>query len=200
MGDSRQVVFEDAGWNDQRLKLPLKNRTGSTPWLRTSSMPVSMTGKIEHVEVITSVQRRRRRSAEGKAVIVQETYAPGMSVSLTARRHDLAAALSQRRTVGGRRRRGSCSRLRIPGFAASGSRAAAAVGQEDVGEGDPARGAGSGAAKKAVARALAGAGRHAVKTIADTARTLAGGPPKPASDPIAPAAPPSSLRGTSQPS
>jgi transposase len=51
---------------------------------------VSMTGKIEHVEVITSVQRRRRWSAEEKAEIVQETYAPGMSVSLVARRHGIA--------------------------------------------------------------------------------------------------------------
>ena len=38
---------------------------------------MSMTGKIEHVEVITSVQRRRRWSAEEKAAIVQQTYAPG---------------------------------------------------------------------------------------------------------------------------
>src|SRR5689334_19538080 len=53
-------------------------------------MPVSMTGKIEHVEVITSVQRRRRWSAEEKAAIVRETYAPGMSVSLVARRHGVA--------------------------------------------------------------------------------------------------------------
>jgi transposase-like protein len=49
-----------------------------------------MTGKIEHVEVITSVQRRRRWSAEEKAAIVQETYPPGMSVSLVARRHGIA--------------------------------------------------------------------------------------------------------------
>jgi transposase len=50
-----------------------------------------MTGKIEHVEVITSVQRRRRWSAGEKAAIVQETYAPapGMSVSLVARRHGI---------------------------------------------------------------------------------------------------------------
>ena len=53
-------------------------------------MPVSMTGKSEPVEVITSVQRRRRWSAEEKAAIVQETYAPGMSVSLVARRHGIA--------------------------------------------------------------------------------------------------------------
>jgi transposase len=48
-----------------------------------------MTGKIEQIEVITSVQRRRRWSAEDKAAIVQETYA-GMSVSLVARRHGIA--------------------------------------------------------------------------------------------------------------
>jgi len=51
---------------------------------------VSMTGKIDRVEVITSVQRRRRWSAEEKAAIVQETWAPGMSVSLVARRHAIA--------------------------------------------------------------------------------------------------------------
>jgi transposase len=51
---------------------------------------VSMTGKIEQVEVITSVQRRRRWSAEEKAGIVQETYAPGMSVSPVARQHGIA--------------------------------------------------------------------------------------------------------------
>ena len=41
---------------------------------------MSMTGTIDRVEVITSVQRRRRWSAEEKASIVQETYAPGMLV------------------------------------------------------------------------------------------------------------------------
>jgi transposase len=49
-----------------------------------------MTGKIEHVEVITSVQWQRRWSAEEQAAIVQETYAPGMSVWLVARRHGIA--------------------------------------------------------------------------------------------------------------
>jgi hypothetical protein len=47
-------------------------------------MPVSTTGKIERVEVITSVQRRRRWSAEEKTRVVQEMYAPGMSVSRVA--------------------------------------------------------------------------------------------------------------------
>ena len=51
---------------------------------------MSMTGKIDRVEVIASVQRRRRWSAEEKARIVQETYAPGMSVSVIARQHGVA--------------------------------------------------------------------------------------------------------------
>lgn len=49
-----------------------------------------MTGNIDRVEVITSVRRRRRWSAEEKARIVQETYAPGMPVSLVARQHGVA--------------------------------------------------------------------------------------------------------------
>ena len=51
---------------------------------------MDMTGNKERIEVITSVQRRRRWSADEKAAIVQETYAPGMSVSLVARRHGVA--------------------------------------------------------------------------------------------------------------
>ena len=49
-----------------------------------------MTGNIDRVEVITSVQRRRRWSTEEKARIVQETYVPGLSVSLVARQHGVA--------------------------------------------------------------------------------------------------------------
>jgi transposase len=41
---------------------------------------MSMTWSSDRVEVVTSVQRRRRWSAEEKASIVQENYAPGMSV------------------------------------------------------------------------------------------------------------------------
>ncbi len=51
---------------------------------------MSMTGKMDRLEVITSLQRRRRWSAEEKAWIVQETYVPGMSVSLVARQHGVA--------------------------------------------------------------------------------------------------------------
>src|SRR5690242_12347627 len=52
-------------------------------------MPVPMTGNVDRIEVITSVQRRRRWSADEKARIVQETYGPGMSVSLVARQHGI---------------------------------------------------------------------------------------------------------------
>jgi transposase len=49
-----------------------------------------MTGNIDRVEVITSIQRWRW-SPEEKARIVQETtYAPGMSVSLVAQQHGVA--------------------------------------------------------------------------------------------------------------
>jgi transposase-like protein len=90
---------------------------------------VSMTGKIDRLEVITSVQRRRRWSAEEKARMVQETYAPGMSVSLVARQHGtaaepavhLAAALCRGRALGGRRRRRGGGGLRVPGLAAAGA-------------------------------------------------------------------------------
>ena len=43
-------------------------------------MPTSMTGNIDRVEVITSVQRRRRWPAEEKARIVQETSHEGCPV------------------------------------------------------------------------------------------------------------------------
>ncbi len=51
---------------------------------------MTMTGNNDRIEVITSVQRRRRWSAEEKVAIVQETYSPGMSVSMVARRHGIA--------------------------------------------------------------------------------------------------------------
>ena len=57
-------------------------------------MPDPMTGsyegppRAERVEVITSVQRRRRWSTEEKVRIVEETYLPG---SLVARHHGIAA-------------------------------------------------------------------------------------------------------------
>ena len=53
-------------------------------------MPDPMTSTYDRVEVITSVQRRRRWSTEEKVRIVEETYLPGNTVSLVARRHGIA--------------------------------------------------------------------------------------------------------------
>jgi hypothetical protein len=51
-----------------------ENRTRSTPWLSTRSMPVSMTGTIGRVEVITSVQRQRWSAAEKAAIALREVW------------------------------------------------------------------------------------------------------------------------------
>jgi hypothetical protein len=61
---------------------------------------------------------------------------------------DLATALCRGRAVGGRGRRRSGARLRIPGLAAQSTRTAAAARQEDLGERGAARRAGIGAAQK----------------------------------------------------
>src|SRR5688500_15523179 len=53
-------------------------------------MPDPMTSTYDRVEVITSVQRRRRWSTEEKVRIVEETNLPGNTVSLVARRHGIA--------------------------------------------------------------------------------------------------------------
>lgn len=42
-------------------------------------------------EVLSGVQRRRRWTPEEKVRMVEETYMPGMSVSLVARRHGVAS-------------------------------------------------------------------------------------------------------------
>lgn len=46
--------------------------------------------KKEQIEVVTSVERRRRWAPAEKRAIVQETYEPGMTVSLVARKHGIA--------------------------------------------------------------------------------------------------------------
>jgi transposase len=46
--------------------------------------------KREQIEVVTSQERRRRWTAAEKRSIVQETYEPGVTVSLIARRHGIA--------------------------------------------------------------------------------------------------------------
>src|SRR5499425_2382584 len=49
-----------------------------------------MTNSTNRVEIITSVQRRRRWTAPEKVRMVEETFEPGMTVSLVARRHGVA--------------------------------------------------------------------------------------------------------------
>lgn len=44
---------------------------------------------VQRVEVITSVERRRRWAPAEKKAIVDETYQPGMSVSFVARKHGI---------------------------------------------------------------------------------------------------------------
>jgi len=51
---------------------------------------VSMSNPADRVEIITSIQRRRRWTASEKVRIVEETFEPGMTVSLVARRHGIA--------------------------------------------------------------------------------------------------------------
>jgi len=49
-----------------------------------------MTHPSDRIEVITSVQRRRRWAASEKVRMVEETFEPGATVSLIARRHGVA--------------------------------------------------------------------------------------------------------------
>ena len=45
--------------------------------------------RVRRLEVLTGVVGRRRWSADDKARIVEETFAPGATVSEVARRHDI---------------------------------------------------------------------------------------------------------------
>ena len=51
---------------------------------------MSMTNPSDRIEVITSVQRRRRWWASEKVSMVEETFEPSMTVSVVARRHGVA--------------------------------------------------------------------------------------------------------------
>jgi transposase len=46
---------------------------------------------VESIETLTEPERRRRRTAQEKVAIVQETLEPGASVSAVARRHGVNA-------------------------------------------------------------------------------------------------------------
>src|ERR1700757_1679471 len=49
-----------------------------------------MSNPPNRIEVVTSIQRRRRWTASEKVRMVEETFAPGMTVSLVARQHGVA--------------------------------------------------------------------------------------------------------------
>jgi transposase len=49
-----------------------------------------MTNPANRIEVVTSVQRRRRWRASEKVRMVEETFAPGMTVRFVARQHGVA--------------------------------------------------------------------------------------------------------------
>jgi transposase-like protein len=64
-----------------------------------------MTRNNQTIEVVPLSQERRRRwSAEGKAALVRETYEPGMSVSMVARKHRRCQPAVQPAQAGTRRR------------------------------------------------------------------------------------------------
>lgn len=56
-------------------------------------MNMTRTNDKQTIEVVTITdQRRRRWSVSEKAVLVRQTYEPGMSVSLVARQHGVASS------------------------------------------------------------------------------------------------------------
>jgi len=57
-----------------------------------------MSNPADRVEIITSVQRRRRWTAAEKVRMVEETFEPGMTVSLVARRHGSCYLASETRS------------------------------------------------------------------------------------------------------
>jgi transposase len=62
-------------------------------YLTHRNKTVNMTRNNEKIEVVTVTEQRRRRwSAQEKAELVRLTYEPGMSVSLVARQHGVAAS------------------------------------------------------------------------------------------------------------
>jgi transposase-like protein len=89
--------------------------------------------EIQLVEVITSVQRRRRWSVPEKIRLVEETLQPVMSVSFVARTHGLSPSLlfkwRQRMAAGGREAVRSTTRSSAPpGCASSRSGSASSSG------------------------------------------------------------------------
>jgi hypothetical protein len=92
-----------------------------------------MTNPPTRIEVVTSLQRRRRGTASEKVRMVEETFAPGMTVSLVARQHGVAPIGGARQPDCSRQRRGGGAGVGLWGVAEPGSRASSAARQEDPG-------------------------------------------------------------------
>ena len=76
-------------WGPSSLTSVLKRKLRSQ---KSGTLPSAVaTNSSDRVEIITSVQRRRRWTAPEKVRMVEETFEPGMTVSLVARRHGVAA-------------------------------------------------------------------------------------------------------------
>jgi transposase len=97
--------------------------------------PKNDSAPVQRVEVFTGTGRRRRWTAEQKALIVSETYQRGATVSTVARRHGLTPQqlFTWRRQAQGVR--GGESRIAFAPVIldASGSRAAVPIGSTDCG-------------------------------------------------------------------
>jgi transposase len=65
-----------------------------------------MTNSPERIEVLSSIQRRRRYSVDEKMTVLAEAAQPGMSISYVARRHGISPSLlfgwRRRMTEGGK--------------------------------------------------------------------------------------------------
>ena len=61
---------------------------------------------VERVEVLASIQRRRRYSLDQKLAVLAEAAQPGMSISYVARRHGISSSMvfgwRRRMTEGGK--------------------------------------------------------------------------------------------------
>ena len=106
---------------------------------------MTMTGNIPKSEVLSGPERRRRRTPAEKLAIVAETYEPGVTVSLVARRHGIAPnqlflwrrLASQGALTATQSEEGVVPASEYRSAAEPGPRTAAAARQEDAGGRDP---------------------------------------------------------------
>ena len=82
-----RALTHAVAYSNQAVSIVLRHLMGG---LFATAPTVSMTNPTDCVEIITSVQRRRRWTASEKVRMVEETFEPGMTVSLVARRHGVA--------------------------------------------------------------------------------------------------------------